>query len=306
MQARPIIRESFAMADKPLRRSQPAFPVIAFIAAVVLALIILVLRPGRHVDEPPETPPSNDAGKQMEQRLNELAAAHRDMLGRGAADAGSAQPLPAIARNGLPDEARAANAPTGVRPQPAATSPAGSAQTQAQLIRAPGRPTPELAQKDTAPTEPESPIIAPAPAQFTPMRAVENPAETTQTLIIPATSMQWDQTRAKALNSELLIYSNASARKQVTLPSPAIQMSIFARGDEARGQWPEILIWANGTVVGDIFVDSKTEQEYDLPLSAQPGPLGLEIAFINDFFVLEPREDRNVYIRQITITMSGQ
>ena len=70
---------------------------------------------------------------------------------------------------------------------------------------------------------------------------------------------------------ELAMFEKDTLRAQVDLQWPAIGVSIWAHGDRAAGEWPELQVRLGGTVVADFPVDSGEEKEYFFPAWAGLG-----------------------------------
>src|SRR5262249_48968600 len=84
--------------------------------------------------------------------------------------------------------------------------------------------------------------------QGDPMRPIENPAPTVHVLEVPAGAMEADPAGLiggngdipRQINGDVPIFTASWLRKQLDLASPAVAISVVARGEQADGGWPEI------------------------------------------------------------------
>jgi hypothetical protein len=138
----------------------------------------------------------------------------------------------------------------------------------------------------------------------TPIPTVYNQLPTQiDTLDIPVLSMQREPLGTSEADGGLWIFRNETLRQEVDLAWPPTRISIWARGQAANGVWPELQVSLGGTVLAEVSVNSAQDQEYTFPVSADLGPSVLEVAFVNDFWDPDSKEDRNVFIRLLTIQM---
>jgi hypothetical protein len=80
-------------------------------------------------------------------------------------------------------------------------------------------------------------------------------------------------------------------------------LTVRARGDQALGVWPHLVVSVGGTVVGDTFVTSSTFADYAFELVATEGNQEVRLAFDNDYYA-PPQHDRNLYVDKLTVECS--
>lgn len=269
---------------------------MAFIAVAALALIIFVLRPGQHTNEPSAAAGGTTEGH-MQQSREQLRTARRDLLKEGQKPEPGSPQLAGESSGGV----------TGARSDPDSLPPALDRTTSLPFGKALPAPDTDFGSLDRQ-VPPEGGTRAVLAPQPTPMPTFSNPGGWLP-VDIPAVSMELVNPKQELINGkgEVFMFANAALRKAVALPYPAVQISLWARGDEAKGEWPDVQISVGGSLVGELVVDSKDEQEYDIPVSIDPTPSAvLEVRFVNDFYDRATKEDRNVYIRRIAIMMAAQ
>lgn len=124
---------------------------------------------------------------------------------------------------------------------------------------------------------------------------------------IKAADMQWDPAHAHLHqgDGEVFVYANSSVEAQFSLDSPGQGLSIFARADKAKGEWPTVTVSIDGTPIGSITVNSTSEKKFYLPISVDPGQVNLQLSYMNDFYDPNAHQDRNLYISHIKVVAQG-
>ena len=100
----------------------------------------------------------------------------------------------------------------------------------------------------------------------------------------------------------MALYSPGSVRGRFELPNQAIAVSIWAWGQEARGEAPRGRVWLSGELAGEFEAQSPEVGEYAFPVWGEPTAVDVEVRFVNDYYDGPGKEDRNLFIHGITIT----
>ncbi|MBN2451106.1 MAG: hypothetical protein JXR77_12000 [Lentisphaeria bacterium] len=79
------------------------------------------------------------------------------------------------------------------------------------------------------------------------------------------------------------------------------EVIIEAQGTEAKGEFPEIEIFLDGTPVGRQFLPGSGWQDLTFPLPARAGEHLLRVRFTNDFHDPAAHLDRNLWIKRIAV-----
>lgn len=78
------------------------------------------------------------------------------------------------------------------------------------------------------------------------------------------------------------------------------ELRIHARGSQAEGEWPLLVVKLDGTEIGRVAIDTTSMAPFSVPVKVQPGDHELELRFVNDFCI--PGEaDRNCYIDRVEV-----
>lgn len=96
------------------------------------------------------------------------------------------------------------------------------------------------------------------------------------------------------------IWSNGTLSVEHSFSPGPKTLTIVARGEEAGGGWPHLLVHVDGVTVGDVVVDSSSLSQYAFTFEATGSEQSVSIEFDNDYYV-EP-EDRNLIVAQLLIS----
>lgn len=76
-------------------------------------------------------------------------------------------------------------------------------------------------------------------------------------------------------------------------------VSVVARGQPARGQWPRMTVLVGDEVVGVTRVDTPNDSSYDFLFTVQGGARTLSVRFDNDYY--RDGEDRNLVVASVIV-----
>lgn len=303
----------------------PASGVLIAVAVLVaLGLVLLVLRPTRHTGPEEEAVDAPEAHVPPHRRA--LEAEHSGGPGRGTTGGIPLQPR-AIAPGEdsrraayLPPRGSAARFPgEGVRHTPewaVHKAPVPLEEGPAIVVASRLQPTPmATVSRPLPPERPRSSALeygGTAPSE----PAASTPNDVPQPIIVSVPALTMDTTNLEYTheheNGEIQLSVNATLSTQVDLEQRPVQVSLLARGQFGGDEWPRVEVRLGDTLVGSVTVDSDVEQEYVVPIDDFDFPptddatpvvsLPLKVSFINDWVRPETGEDRNVMIRQVSIT----
>lgn len=104
----------------------------------------------------------------------------------------------------------------------------------------------------------------------------------------------------QAFQSAWNIWSNGSIWTTHTFEAKPTRISVNARGEEAYGGWPHMIVSVNGSPIGDVTVDSEWYAEYTFDFLPSAGPQQISVSFDNDVYA-PPDVDRNLVVDKVTV-----
>ncbi|HYZ92554.1 MAG TPA: glycoside hydrolase family 6 protein [Actinomycetota bacterium] len=122
-----------------------------------------------------------------------------------------------------------------------------------------------------------------------------------ETFSLPSNSGQVYADSAASGGQALLIWSNATASKQVSTPS-FTQLQVRARGDQCKGA-PKMTVALNGAAVMTNNVKATSWTTYSVTLSRPAGPYNVGLSFSNDH--VSGGCDRNLRVDKVTFVNSS-
>ncbi|MBI3857124.1 MAG: protein kinase [Planctomycetes bacterium] len=88
----------------------------------------------------------------------------------------------------------------------------------------------------------------------------------------------------------------------VTLPDTADYVfTITASCDQARNEFAKFAFFVDGKKQGEVELLAERAEDYSITARCSAGERRIGIRFLNDFYVAKPREDRNLYVHNVTI-----
>ena len=98
------------------------------------------------------------------------------------------------------------------------------------------------------------------------------------------------------------LFYNVSCWKDVDLLPGEVEIRIYAQGDPALGEWPQMRVTLGGRDLGYVFVDTEKPAPYAFVTDVEErGTQRLEVSFLNDYFEQVPHGDRNLWIDRAEI-----
>jgi predicted Ser/Thr protein kinase len=89
---------------------------------------------------------------------------------------------------------------------------------------------------------------------------------------------------------------------KVTLPETAdYEFTITASCDQARNEFAKFRLYLDGKKVADVDLLAERSEDYRITTRCSAGERRIGIRFLNDFYVAQPREDRNLYVHSVVI-----
>jgi hypothetical protein len=87
-----------------------------------------------------------------------------------------------------------------------------------------------------------------------------------------------------------------------TLPETAdYEITITASCDAARNEYAKFKLFIDGKTISEITLTSEKPEDYRATARCASGERRIGIRFLNDFWVQEPREDRNLYVHGVVL-----
>jgi hypothetical protein len=120
---------------------------------------------------------------------------------------------------------------------------------------------------------------------------------------------EWKGTagNSKRAYSRGRMYWTGTMYAPVYIPKGVVSLEIDAKGEEACGVWPYMVVEIDGEEVGGTFVGSAEWKKYIFETrSLKEGTGVIGISFINDASEPEKQKDRNLYVGAAKITKIGQ
>ena len=130
------------------------------------------------------------------------------------------------------------------------------------------------------------------------------PEEGVQPTEIASEAMKPVSGRSTFRNDHVAMNMTGAVACEFTLPKRVRKkylLSVVARGTPAKGQWPRLAVRINDKPAGTLTIDDTDWCERPLLLDLE-GEQRVELAFINDAWDPETKEDRNVYIQAVRCT----
>src|SRR5690606_13338177 len=95
------------------------------------------------------------------------------------------------------------------------------------------------------------------------------------------------------------IWSNGAISTVHDFTPGTSRLLVRARGEQANGVWPHMVVSVDGSPIGDVNVTSVAFEDYEFTFVAQGGPQVVSIAFDNDFYQ-PPLADRNLIVDKLS------
>jgi serine/threonine protein kinase len=103
---------------------------------------------------------------------------------------------------------------------------------------------------------------------------------------------------ATRLNFERNVLFDATA----TLPETGeYEITVTAGCDAARNEFARFKLYVDGKAVAEVSMTSEKPQDYKVVTRCASGERRIGIRFLNDFWVAEPREDRNLFVHGVVL-----
>ena len=97
------------------------------------------------------------------------------------------------------------------------------------------------------------------------------------------------------------LFRNGRCWIDVSLPKGNSLIRISARGQNARGEWPYMVIFMNDEMIGGEWVESDFWEFYCFRKELEGGHYRIAVEFINDLYSESPKEDRNLFVGDLEI-----
>jgi serine/threonine protein kinase len=95
--------------------------------------------------------------------------------------------------------------------------------------------------------------------------------------------------------------ANSTFETTIQVPDSAVYVfTISASCDAARDEFAKFNFSIDGGVLATVKLSSENPRDYEITARLAAGPRRVAIAFLNDFFVESPREDRNLYVHNVS------
>ena len=105
----------------------------------------------------------------------------------------------------------------------------------------------------------------------------------------------------KKLYNDGNLYWNGSVGKVIDIPVGSELVSIMAKGAPADDVWPYMIVEVDEEEIGEIFVSSDEWVEYIFKIGNISGRRVISVTFINDGSSKDGKEDRNLYVGDVTV-----
>lgn len=103
-----------------------------------------------------------------------------------------------------------------------------------------------------------------------------------------------------AFESAWNIWTNGNISTTHTFQAKPTRISVNARGEEAYGVWPHMVVSVNGSPIGNVTVDTEWYSEYTFDFLPSAGPQQIRVSFDNDAYA-PPDNDRNLVVDKVTV-----
>jgi hypothetical protein len=87
----------------------------------------------------------------------------------------------------------------------------------------------------------------------------------------------------------------------VTVPAGTYLFQVWAKGQKALGEWPYMILWVDGEMLGETWVSSGVFRPYIFRKTLKEGSYRISAAFMNDFYDTATNEDRNLILERFAI-----
>jgi len=95
--------------------------------------------------------------------------------------------------------------------------------------------------------------------------------------------------------------ANATFEAKVKIPESAVYVfTVSASCDAARNEFAKFNFSADGSVLATVKLTAENPREYEVSARLDAGERRIAIAFLNDFYVASPFEDRNLYVHDVS------
>lgn len=130
----------------------------------------------------------------------------------------------------------------------------------------------------------------------------------TTTLTIEAEDMNQDNCNyCIDIDGGVMIRGDESIYTTINIESGGdVTFTITAKGVEAGGEWPILQLSIDDIIIGTNTIDGSDYEPYVLTGTIESGSHKLSLAFINDYYDDETKEDRNVGVDKIVIQIESK
>ena len=97
------------------------------------------------------------------------------------------------------------------------------------------------------------------------------------------------------------MYWNGTVNRTIEVPKGKALIRIKAKGDEAYGVWPYMIVELDGQEIGEMFVDAAEWKEYEFKADTDGGIKVLSVTFPNDGADEKEGTDRNLYVGDVKV-----
>ena len=97
------------------------------------------------------------------------------------------------------------------------------------------------------------------------------------------------------------MYWTGMVSMAVDVPAGEAKIKIKAKGSEAFGIWPYMVVELDGVEIGEMFVDEGEWKEYAFSVNTDGGTKVLSVSFMNDGGDWKKGIDRNLYVGKVRI-----
>ncbi|HVE39982.1 MAG TPA: protein kinase [Planctomycetota bacterium] len=95
--------------------------------------------------------------------------------------------------------------------------------------------------------------------------------------------------------------ANATFEATIKIPESAVYIfSVSASCDAARNEFAKFNFNVDGAVLATVKLTGENPREYEVSARLAAGERRIAIAFLNDWYVESPREDRNLYVHDVS------
>jgi len=105
---------------------------------------------------------------------------------------------------------------------------------------------------------------------------------------------------------DVALWSNGALRCDVDVANGLLEITIFARGTNLAGEWPQVHIELGSRIVASLTIDSQQTQSYKVKVQApHTGVNVLNLALVNHLAVPDkPLAGRNLVVEKVVIRQS--